>query len=273
MSDGRYVYILRLAALRWYVGVCDGDPEAAYLTHFNGLGGEWTAVHKPQSMELVAIFSDDETVTRLTLSMMKRYGIDLVRGYPWTEMGLSIDLRASIQSVCMSGPTLCWICGVAGHLPSLCQTPRCARCHRYGHGAEYCGASRDRFSFPIDVNIVCRMCSHHSHTGNLVCSWYESWVRDVTDDLLSSQIVGVNAYRMINGTIEYCIETSGGNMWLRYSMLREINCELVSRGIDVDGFPAYTWCGWIFRRSKSTSDWRLSCLDRYFRQIPTRRIV
>lgn len=273
MMASQYVYILKLAAYSWYVGVCQGDPEKAYTTHYNGLGGEWTSVHKPQSMEFVAVYADDESVTQLTLCLMKRYGIDKVRGYPWAESDLSTGSRMTVQSVVLRMSTNCWICGVPGHLPSLCQTPRCRVCHRHGHNASTCVSSRDRFGFPIDPNVVCSTCGHHSHSGKLICSWETNLIRDITDDLLSTHIVGVNAYRVGADFTEYCIETSGGNMWMRYSRLVDIYYELLFRDITVEGFPINTWYTWLMPHAKYTSDWRLACLNRYFKALPTRRVV
>lgn len=268
-----YVVVVRLASSSWYVECTDGDPEALYTRLFNGDGPEWTTIHKVQSMEYVGMGGPDDAVV-MTINLMKRYSIDKVRGGPWTDVSLEpivkFDLQLRMESM---NTTPCWICGVSGHLPTLCSTPRCTRCYRWGHFGECCGGCRDRFSSPINPYIHCSICHRHSHSGTLVCSWEQAEIRDLVDDILSCQIDGVTGVRSVDGVTEYCTETSGGNFWLRYSKLCDIRDELETRDIHVDGFPCKTICGWLFGNTQSTIEWRRQCLDAYFRKLPTRRVV
>jgi len=273
-----WVYVLKLARNRWYVGTTDVDPETEYTNHYNGLGTDWTSNYRPQSMELVSISSSMESVRELTLELMRRYGMDMVRGYPWTGNYISVGTRADIQSwILDNSPVTCWICRSSGHLPSLCLEMRCQRCHRYGHSREMCGAARDRFSIPINTSTVCGECGKHSHSGGgyvgWVCPWRSAEMTSLVDDIYSSQITGVSAVRLCNGATEYCLETNGGNIWLRYSKFRDVYDEFERRGIHGEGFPSSSPVQWLFRLSSSTIEHRRSGLDRYFKSLKTRRCI
>lgn len=270
--SNRQVYVLKLDGGYWYVGVAD-EPDEAYRQHFNGCGGEWTSVHKPTAIEYVCWYVDGDVTAQLTLNLMKRYSIEKVRGYPWTEYTLDIPTIMTIQSIIMRLPLVCWICGVSGHMPCICQMPRCSVCHKHGHATGSCTSSRDRLGGPIKPTLICATCSRHSHSNVMMCPWVTHTTREIVDDLLSIVIQGVTAYRVTPSFTEYCIETNDGNLWMRYSKLLEVHHELVARGIIIDGFPENTFGSWLMSRSKSTMDYRLKSLNGYFKKLPTRRNV
>lgn len=82
------IYVIRCANAKYYVGRTI-DVVSRYNQHRHGLGSKWTKAHQPLDgiIELLADSPFQELVT--TLLYMSKYGIDNVRGGPWTELVLS----------------------------------------------------------------------------------------------------------------------------------------------------------------------------------------
>ena len=81
----RYLYVLELENGKFYVGQAK-DPDRRIRKHFNGMGSEWTRLHRPLK-ELSRLCLDDvdyregeRVENELVLQMMRQHGHDKVRG-------------------------------------------------------------------------------------------------------------------------------------------------------------------------------------------------
>lgn len=113
------LYILQLEHGKYYVGKTD-DISRRYAEHKDGMGSEWTKLHKPVKMlETRQIKSeDDETV--VTKELMKKYGVDNVRGGAYCQRELPDYVEEMIQHETRSASDKCYKCGKTGHFANKC---------------------------------------------------------------------------------------------------------------------------------------------------------
>ena len=78
-------YVLKLEDNKWYIGKTF-NIQKRFNHHKNGTGAQWTKLHKP-----ICIYSKSYNISEreLTLQYMKKYGIENVRGYSWSNRILS----------------------------------------------------------------------------------------------------------------------------------------------------------------------------------------
>lgn len=94
MSTTTTVFLVRLENNRFYVGA-SVDPQKAYLTLCEGLGGAWTTLHRP--LELMEMYpgvpvTEVDTIVRKQMDVR---GIENVRGGSWEAVTLTdADLDA-----------------------------------------------------------------------------------------------------------------------------------------------------------------------------------
>jgi hypothetical protein len=93
---GSYVYILELTEACWYVGTTT-DLQARLFAHFNGMGAEWTKVHRPVRVANIAAGGREEE-NALTLHVMRQCGWRNVRGGLWCAVDLASQPRALLLS-------------------------------------------------------------------------------------------------------------------------------------------------------------------------------
>ena len=114
-----YIYVLRLQQGKYYVGKTD-NPDMRLDTHFQEGGSVFTKKYKP--IEILEIKEDctayDEQ--HVTQEYMEKYGIENVRGGPWTTMLLSDGEETLIQKMIDSKNDTCYHCGEAGHFIQGC---------------------------------------------------------------------------------------------------------------------------------------------------------
>jgi predicted GIY-YIG superfamily endonuclease len=147
----RYVYTLRLEDSKWYIGQSD-DPERRFLQHLEQPDCEWVKKYMP--LELVNSYAASSGHQELatTLEYMEKYGIDAVRGGPYTALELSSSTRSAIETLLRAGSLRCYRCGKKGHFVKSCtvpsptsqeyKQPACYRCGRSGHKRPSCFARR-----------------------------------------------------------------------------------------------------------------------------------
>lgn len=161
-TDGAIGYVLELENGKYYVGTTR-NLEARFEEHRIGDGSAWTVKHKP--IKIISTFDvqDGSEEDRYTLKMMKKYGMDLVRGGSYTNVKLS-DRQKTVLTDKLSPPRgKCFACGEHGHHQDACEDHErqskiekrtventCFRCGREGHYASSCYAKISKSSTDYD---------------------------------------------------------------------------------------------------------------------------
>lgn len=81
-------YILRLEDDKYYVGKSD-NIEQRMIQHYSGNGAKWTKLYNPIDIIEIEPFIHKWQESYKTLIMMKKYGVENVRGGPWCQINLS----------------------------------------------------------------------------------------------------------------------------------------------------------------------------------------
>ena len=145
-----YIYALKLRGDNYYVGKTD-NPQFRLETHFDKGGAVFTKRFKPTHVHALHPDCTDHDETRITLDYMREFGIQKVRGGPWTQIMLTDAEEEFIQKMIDSESDNCYHCGKAGHYVGKCPDKKknkskkkkietCGRCQRYGHSEKTCYA-------------------------------------------------------------------------------------------------------------------------------------
>ena len=139
-----FVYVLKLQNEKIYTGK-SSDPDGRYLQHKYGNGAEWTKKYKPVELLSVIPITSEHDETNITKDLMKKYGIDNVRGGPWTTVVLSEQEKSFIQKQIHSESNECYNCGQSDHFAKQCPTKvqrsntfECYGCGETGHFVRDC---------------------------------------------------------------------------------------------------------------------------------------
>ena len=117
----KQIYAIECQGGYIYVGESD-NPDARYLEHKNGTehASEFCKRHKP--IRQLAVFNKttpyDET--NLTKDYMKKFGIDKVRGGPYTQLELDKSTKDVLEREFLSESNKCYNCGNSGHFIKDC---------------------------------------------------------------------------------------------------------------------------------------------------------
>ena len=111
--------MLELTNKKYYVGKTT-DVMRRYEEHKSGKGSAWTSKYKPLKMlecrPLQGIHDENNT----TKDLMKKYGIEHVRGGIYTQMVLPSDVLSVLQREFLGVDDKCYKCNLAGHFGSQC---------------------------------------------------------------------------------------------------------------------------------------------------------
>lgn len=93
-----FVYYLSLANDKFYVGRTS-DIKRRIGEHFLGEGSKWTKMNKPK--EVIGYTSELNELHEdyMTLLMMKKHGVDNVRGGKWCMQFLSSQLKTQLTTM------------------------------------------------------------------------------------------------------------------------------------------------------------------------------
>jgi len=114
------VYVLELKNGKYYVGVTD-NVDKRFAQHLTGDGGAaWTKLHEPIKIieeRISTSLFDEEKVTK---DYMLKYGIENVRGGPYSAVELDSAKLESLEQSIWSATDSCMRCGRTSHFISNC---------------------------------------------------------------------------------------------------------------------------------------------------------
>jgi hypothetical protein len=149
------VYVLKLENNKYYIGKSN-DKEKRIKRHINGNGCTWTKKYKPIS-ELEPLTQPQPSFWELweTLELMKKYGVDNVRGSMFTSPFpmLREDKIMAAQLYCELYD-LCRKCGEKGHFITNCKNTKVADwIHNFGGELNYKKTNVKRLCLECGINI------------------------------------------------------------------------------------------------------------------------
>ena len=113
------LYVLQLENGKYYVGKSK-DAMKRFDEHKSGSGSAWTSKYKPVRMIEVRDLKDHHDENNVTKDLMKKHGINNVRGGSYTQVNLSEDVESVLQKEMMGNADVCYKCNLAGHFANQC---------------------------------------------------------------------------------------------------------------------------------------------------------
>jgi predicted GIY-YIG superfamily endonuclease len=113
------LYVLKLQGGKYYVGK-SADVAQRFKQHLSGRGSAWTNVYKPMSIMETRPLTSIHDETNVTKDLMKKYGIDNVRGGAYTAVDMTDDQEDMIRHEMRSSTDACYKCGRKGHFANRC---------------------------------------------------------------------------------------------------------------------------------------------------------
>ena len=114
-----YLYTLQLQDGKYYVGK-SSDPDSRYLQHKKGSGAAWTKKYKPVKLLDTKVLTGEHDETNLTKDLMKKYGIENVRGGSYTTLELDEATKTVLEREIRGNTDKCFKCGDSGHFAKGC---------------------------------------------------------------------------------------------------------------------------------------------------------
>ena len=113
------LYILQLEGGKYYVGK-SANPANRYKQHVDGNGAAWTKKHKPVKFLETRSMTGSHDETNLTKDLMKKYGVDNVRGGAYATIELDDATKTVLEREFRGNNDKCFKCGLGGHFARQC---------------------------------------------------------------------------------------------------------------------------------------------------------
>lgn len=125
------IYVLELKGGKYYVGKTNHTFQR-FNQHKSGTGAKWTQKHKV--VDLFAFHKDmsDRDENKITIQMMRRYGVKNVRGGSWTKVNMTEKEIQRLESRLRSK--------TRRKTASKRKKKSCTRCGRTSHNVSKCYA-------------------------------------------------------------------------------------------------------------------------------------
>lgn len=123
------IYVLELTGGKYYVGKTNHTLQR-FNQHNSGSGAKWTQKYKVIDLHAYHKDMKDSDENRITIQMMKQYGVRNVRGGSWTKVNMSDKEISNLESK------------IKGRRRKVKRRPRraCSRCGRTSHSVNACYA-------------------------------------------------------------------------------------------------------------------------------------
>jgi predicted GIY-YIG superfamily endonuclease len=131
-----YLYTLQLQDGKYYVGK-SSDPDGRYLQHKHGNGATWTKKYKPIKLLDTKPLTGEHDETNLTKDLMKKYGIENVRGGSYTMVELDAATKSVLEREIRGNTDKCFKCGDSGHFAKGCSKKSEKTCYKCGDSGHY----------------------------------------------------------------------------------------------------------------------------------------
>ncbi len=82
------IYVLELQGNKFYVGKTDHTFQR-FNQHKTGSGAKWTQKHEVKDLFAFHKDMNDSDENKITIQMMKKYGVRNVRGGSWTKVNMT----------------------------------------------------------------------------------------------------------------------------------------------------------------------------------------
>jgi cellular nucleic acid-binding protein len=114
------LYILKCAEGKYYVGKTD-NLDARFASHLSGKGSMWTAKYPVVEVMETRPITSPYDETNVTKELMKKYGIQNVRGGAYASLELSDEHEDLIRHELRDAGGACFKCGKSGHFANQCK--------------------------------------------------------------------------------------------------------------------------------------------------------
>ena len=178
------LYILRLIGGKYYVGKST-DVARRFEQHKRGMGSVWTKTHPPIEVMETRPLTSIHDETNITKDLMKKYGIDNVRGGAYAAVDLTEEQEDMIRHEMRAASDACYKCGRKGHFANKCpngveddeiyicgdcdttfKTKRAFECHECSADEWECSFCDRTFSTEYGCSVHERSCRPAPKTGS-----------------------------------------------------------------------------------------------------------